>query len=143
MYPEDMHEFCNSARACPAGHDAKSPGAEVMRLDATLRKLSLIGAAVTRVPGTHGALAPDIPWRKLVATRNRMIHADQDPEMSALWSIVSADVPALRLALQALLQRVWAVPEGGGLTQLVAGALLNLPSASGTPAPRAHAARGT
>jgi uncharacterized protein with HEPN domain len=35
-----------------------------------------------------------------------MIHAYQDAEMAPLWSIVSSDVPALRLALQALLQRM-------------------------------------
>ena len=51
-------------------------------------------------------MAPDIPWRKIVATRNRMIHAYQDTEMTPLWSIVSSDVPALRLSLQALLQRL-------------------------------------
>ena len=77
-----------------------------MRLDATLRKLSLIGEAAKRVPDAIRALAPEIPWRKIVGTRNRLMHAYQGTEMSALWTILSADVPALRLALQALLQRV-------------------------------------
>lgn len=106
IYLEDMLEFCNSVLAYTAGHDAKSLGADAMRLDATLRKLSLIGEAATRVPEAIRALAPDIPWRKIVATRNRMVHAYQDTEMSALWSIVSADVPALHIALQVLLQRL-------------------------------------
>ena len=106
MYLEDMLEFCNSVLAYTSGYDAQSLGADAMRLDATLRKLSLIGEAATRVPEAMRALAPDIPWRKIIATRNRMIHAYQDTEMSALWSILSADVPALQVALQALLQRM-------------------------------------
>lgn len=92
--------------AYTAGHDSESLAADAMRLDATLRKLSLIGAAATRVPEAMRALAPDIPWRKIVATRNQIIHAYQDTGMSPLWSIVLSDVPTLRLALQALLQRL-------------------------------------
>lgn len=106
MYLEDMLEFCDAVLAYTAGQDARSLAADAMRLDATLRKLSLIGEAATRVPEDIRALAPDIPWRKIVATRNRMIHAYQTTEMSPLWSIVSSDVPALRLSLQALLQRM-------------------------------------
>ena len=77
-----------------------------MRLDATLRKLSLIGEDALRVPDDIRALSPDTPWRKIVATRNRLMHAYQGTEVSAVWSIVSVDVPALRVALQALLQRL-------------------------------------
>lgn len=106
MYLEDMLEFCEAVLAYTAGHSADTLGADAMRLDATLHKLSLIGKAATRVPQTMRVLAPDIPWRKIVATRNRLIHVYQGTEMSAVWSIVSSDVPALRLALQALLQRV-------------------------------------
>ena len=106
MYLEDMLEFCDAVLASTAGQDPTSLAADAMRLDATLRKLSLIGEAARRVPEAIRALAPDIPWRKIVAMRNRMIHAYQDTEMSPLWSIVSSDVPALRLELQALLKRL-------------------------------------
>lgn len=43
MYLEDMLEFCDSVLVYTADQDAKSLGADAMRLDATLRKLSLIG----------------------------------------------------------------------------------------------------
>lgn len=106
MYLEDMLEFCDAVLVYTADQNAKSLGADAMRLDATLRKLSLIGEAATRVPEAIRELAPDIAWRKIVATRNRMIHAYQDTEITPLWSIVSSDVPALRLSLQTLLQRL-------------------------------------
>ena len=106
MYLEDMLEFCDAVLAYTAGQDARSLGADAMRLDATLRKLSLIGEAATRVPEAIRELAPDSAWRKIVAPRNRMIHAYQETEITPLWSIVSSDVPALRLSLQALLQRL-------------------------------------
>ena len=106
MYLEDMLEFSEAVLTYTAGHSREALVADAMRLDATLRKLSLIGEAAMRVPEAMRLLAPDIPWRKIVGTRNRLMHAYQSTEMSAIWTIVSADVPALRLALQALLQRV-------------------------------------
>ena len=106
IYLADMLEFSESVLVYTAGHDLESLGSDAMRLDATLRKLSPIGEAAMRVPDDIRALAPSIPWRKIVATRNRLMHAYQGTEMSAVWSIVAVDVPALRVALQALLQRM-------------------------------------
>ena len=57
MYLEDMLEFCDSVLVYTADQDAKSLGADAMRLDATLRKLSLIGEAATRVPEAIRELA--------------------------------------------------------------------------------------
>ena len=42
--------------------------------DAILRNLELIGEAATHVPEDARAQNPEIPWRRLVATRNRLIH---------------------------------------------------------------------
>jgi uncharacterized protein with HEPN domain len=42
--------------------------------DATLRNLELIGEAATHVPDEVRAAHPDIPWRMVVALRNRLIH---------------------------------------------------------------------
>lgn len=61
MYLEDMLEFCDSVLVYTADQDAKSLGADAMRLDATLRKLSLIGEAATRVPEASVSWPPTFP----------------------------------------------------------------------------------
>lgn len=106
MYLEDMLEFCGDVLTYTAGHDGNSLRRDAMRLDATLRKLSLIGEAATRVPQAIRARAPDIPWRRIVAARNRMMHTCQGIDRSAVWSMVSKDVPALQAARRALLDRL-------------------------------------
>jgi len=106
MYLEDMLEFCEAVLSYTAGQNVESLGADAMRLDATLRKLSLIGEAAMRVPEAIRVLAPAIPWRKIVGTRNRLMHAYQATELSAIWSIVSVDLPKLRLDLKSLLDQV-------------------------------------
>jgi uncharacterized protein with HEPN domain len=67
-----------------------------MRHDATLRNLELIGEAATRVSQDIRDKAPQVPWRQLVATRNRLIHAYLGIDDDIVWSIVTDDVPALR-----------------------------------------------
>jgi uncharacterized protein with HEPN domain len=78
-----------------------------LRYDATLRNIELIGEAATRVPDEVRARAPDVPWRLVVATRNRLIHAYLGIDNDTVWSIVRDDLPALRISLSRLL----AVPD--------------------------------
>jgi uncharacterized protein with HEPN domain len=47
-----------------------------------------------------------IPWRQLVATRNRLIHGYLGIDNDTLWSIVEHDVPALLADLYALDSRI-------------------------------------
>jgi len=67
--------------------------------DAILRNLELIGEAATHVPEDVRAQHPGIPWRRMVATRNRLIHGYLGLDNDTLWSLVRTDVPALVDAL--------------------------------------------
>ena len=66
-----------------------------MRLDATIRNLELIGEAATHVPEAARLAAPMVPWRKVIATRNRLIHGYLGIDDDTVWSIVVTDVPEL------------------------------------------------
>ena len=74
-----------------------------MRYDATLRNLELIGEAATHVPADVRDAAADVPWRLIVAVRNRLIHGYLGIDDDTLWSIVSDDLVPLRAALTRLL----------------------------------------
>ncbi len=43
-----------------------------------------------------------IPWRSIIATRNRLIHGYLGIDNDTLWSIICDDIPALLPALQLL-----------------------------------------
>lgn len=106
LYVEDMLEFCHRALAYAGPVTAATLTAEAMRYDAILRNLELIGEAATHVPEALRALAPDVPWRQIVATRNRVAHAYLGIDPETVWSILHDDLPPLQLALNALLQRM-------------------------------------
>lgn len=74
-----------------------------MRYDATLRNLELIGEAATHVPADIRAMASDVPWRIVIALRNRLIHGYLGIDDDTVWNIVRDDVASLRVALTALL----------------------------------------
>ncbi len=45
----------------------------------------------------------EIPWRAIIGTRNRVVHAYLGIDDDVIWSIVNDDIPELVPALQALL----------------------------------------
>lgn len=66
---------------------------------ALVRLLEVIGEAAARVPERDRSSMPDIPWRQLVALRNRLIHAYDQVDFDILWQILTVDLPELAGAL--------------------------------------------
>lgn len=105
FYVEDMVSFIDKALAYTQGIDRVSFPLDSMRYDATLRNLELIGEAATHVPDEIRAATPDVPWRLVVAVRNRLIHGYLGVDDDTLWSILRDDLLPLRAALMQLLAR--------------------------------------
>lgn len=103
FYVEDMVAFCDKAVTYTRGLDRASFAADAMRYDATLRNLELIGEAATHVPADVRAVAPDVPWRMVIAVRNRLIHGYLGIDDDTLWSVVCDDLAPLREGLTKLL----------------------------------------
>ncbi len=101
-----MLEFSGDVLAYTQGFTLQTWQQDPMRVDASLRKLSLIGEAATRVPEAVRAQAPEIPWRKIIGLRNRLMHAYPATDASAIWSVIDKDLPALQAALRDLLDKL-------------------------------------
>ena len=97
-----MIAFAEKVLAYTAGMDQSAFVANALVYDATLRNLELIGEAATRVPDDVRQAHPQVPWRMIIATRNRLIHAYLGIDIDTLWSIVVTDVPALLPRLRAI-----------------------------------------
>ena len=110
LYLRDMLQFCERAIAYTQGLSFEAVMADPMRYDATLRNLELIGEAATHVPAPLRMQAPDIEWRRIVGTRNRVAHAYLGIEAETVWLIVTEHLPVLRDQLHTLIAR----SAGGG-----------------------------
>ena len=103
LYVEDMIEFCDRALAYTRDISVTEFVADRMRYDATLRNLELLGEAATHVTQELRDKASELPWRQVIATRNRLIHAYLGIDEDIVWNIISDDMPALRQGLVDLL----------------------------------------
>jgi len=95
FYLDDMIGFAEKAIAYTDGLDQERFVASGLNYDATVRNLELIGEAATNIPDAIRQKYPQIPWRLVVATRNKLIHGYLGIDNDTLWSIVQTDVPAL------------------------------------------------
>lgn len=74
FYLDDMIDFAGKVLTYTNGLDQAGFVASELTYDATLRNLELIGEAATRIPDEVRAAHPEIPWRMIITTRNRLIH---------------------------------------------------------------------
>lgn len=62
---------------------------------ALVRLVEIIGEAAANVSPERRESLPEIPWRAIIAARNRYIHAYGDVDLNIVWTIVSRDLPPL------------------------------------------------
>ena len=106
LYIEDMLEFSERAMRYAKDHNIDGLLRDTMRYDAILRNLELIGEAATHVPAAERALAPSIPWREIIGTRNRVAHGYLGISPGTVWDILTVEMPALSRSLAELLSRI-------------------------------------
>lgn len=106
FYLDDMIDFAGKVLAYTEGLDQAGFVASGLAYDATLRNLELIGEAATHIPDKVRAAHPEIPWRMIVAARNRLIHGYLGIDDDTLWSIIRDDVTELLPLLKALKSEV-------------------------------------
>jgi len=70
---------------------------------AVLKLVEIVGEAAARVGAATQAAHPEIPWREVIATRNRLVHGYDAVDCDILWEIAAGDFPPLAVKIRALL----------------------------------------
>lgn len=102
FYLNDMIEFASKVQTYTEGYDQLSFQEDSLTYDATIRNLELIGEAATHIPDQIRNRYNEIPWRMIIATRNRLIHGYLGIDNDTLWSIIKDEIPALLPQLEAI-----------------------------------------
>jgi len=71
--------------------------------DAVIRNFEVIGEASKRLPPEFRDQYPEIPWRKITAFRDVLIHAYDRVDIKEVWRIVEQELPPLKQAIAAFL----------------------------------------
>ena len=72
--------------------------------DAVIAKLIVIGEATRSVPDSVRDRRPEVPWHKMQALRNVIVHEYDRVDLGILWNVVQADLPPLVPLLEQVLQ---------------------------------------
>lgn len=55
----------------------------------------MIGEAASGLPEEFTSEHSEIPWRQIVAVRNRVVHGYFEVDLDILWDVAVVDVPRL------------------------------------------------
>jgi uncharacterized protein with HEPN domain len=68
--------------------------------------IQVIGEAAAGLSDEFIARHPEVPWRQIIATRNRVVHGYFEVDLDILWDVAVIDVPQLA-------SQVLAIQSGG------------------------------
>lgn len=95
LFIQDMIEFYEKVQSYTDGLDHDAFSADTLVYDATLHNLVLIGEAATHIPDDIREAHPEIQWRRVIATRNRLVHGHSGIDDDVVWDVIRTDVPGL------------------------------------------------
>ncbi|HUI64473.1 MAG TPA: DUF86 domain-containing protein [Bacteroidota bacterium] len=81
--------------------------------DAVVRNLEVIGEAAPRIPETFKAHHPEVPWRRVVGLRNRIVHEYFGVDLGIVWSVVTEDLPPLKSEILGIIESLKKDSEAG------------------------------
>ena len=103
LYIRDMIEFGEKVLSYTEGMDQAAFLADTRTYDATLRNIELIGEAATHIPNEVRDAHPEIEWRRIIGTRNRVAHGYLGMDDDVIWDVVRTDIPNLLPELRGML----------------------------------------
>lgn len=71
-----------------------------------IRNLEILGEAASHISSACRTAHPEIPWRQIINTRNRLIHAYFEIDLKIVWDTVDRELSELLHNLQALLSEI-------------------------------------
>ncbi len=90
-----MLDAAREAMSFLTGRTANDLRTNRMFLLAVVKEIEIIGEAASRVSEETKKTLPNISWPKIVAMRNRLIHAYADVDLSVLWLTLTVALPEL------------------------------------------------
>lgn len=84
-----IESYCKGVNEGVFSHDTQLQ-------DAVIRCFQIIGEAAGKMPEELRTQFPKIPWRKIVALRNLIIHDYANVAYSEVWRVIQEDIPKLR-----------------------------------------------
>lgn len=73
--------------------------------DAVVRRLEIIGEAVKNLPINIKDKYPEVPWLKIAAMRNKLIHEYFAVDIDLVWSVVKDEFPTFKKEIKKIIKQ--------------------------------------
>lgn len=103
---QDMHDAARKALSFAEGRSRQDLDSDEMLALALVRLRKIVGEAAKYVPDEIKVDHPEIQWREIAATRNRLIHGYFSVDLDIVWAIVHNDLPPLLDQLETIIGEV-------------------------------------
>ena len=98
-----MLDHAEEATALAHSRDRSDVESDRTFLLALVKLVEIVGEAASRIPDSVQREHPEIPWRDITGTRNRLVHGYDAVDHDILWTIVTEDFPPLSRQIKELL----------------------------------------
>ncbi len=85
------------------GKSAENVSNDPVLSRAVIRSLEIIGEASRKIGPDFKTEHPEIEWKKMGGTRDRLIHDYMGVDYEIVWNIITAKLPVLRRQIEAIL----------------------------------------
>ncbi|MBI4281193.1 DUF86 domain-containing protein [Candidatus Uhrbacteria bacterium] len=103
LYVDDILEAIAHIEQYTKGADRGAFLKDAQLQDAVIRRLEVIGEAVKKIPDEWRTLYPDLPWRAIAKTRDKLIHDYFGVDLEYIWDIIGQDLAPLKSAMRNIL----------------------------------------
>ena len=99
--PRDDAHLLDILKAARLAIEFKGPAgkaeflADAKTQSAVLHQLLIIGEAVKRISPEFRAAHPEVPWKLIAGTRDKLIHFYEGVDLEEVWKMVTSDLPQL------------------------------------------------
>ena len=91
----DMLDYARRAVIALEGRSRDVLDTDAVLVGALERFVEVLGEAASRLSENTRETAPEVPWREIIAMRNRLVHGYFAVDLDILWTVVNDDLPEL------------------------------------------------
>ncbi len=102
-YLADIVEAANKALHFIQGMDFARFEADDKTVYAVIRALEVIGEATKNIPRSEQQKYPRVPWRRMAAMRDKLIHGYFGVNLRRVFDTVREELPPIRDAVESIL----------------------------------------